>query len=285
MSIATEVLYPIPSHLLPIPAHLDLTPLMRDDKFIHVNARESGNIETVKTAWRIHAEGYHAMGFVNRDAITPEGFLAADIDKSRGENTDYYIAVNAEDVTDCATMRKVSLPAGGSYRDLPTYKMCKDSFSEEGLSLLAGIEHQDTRLKEISALARTVNGSPLGIHEIFRDLVQAALGKHEIWFSAVVSSTHGCLVKSYGRDNFPTIGRDTAIDDDRVGDGIALTPILIDVDRWVDVLLEAYLSAEDIVGKTRARKSLMFFTDGLQNSLMSQQVIDVRRQLLRGQAA
>ncbi|MDB5186448.1 MAG: hypothetical protein JWL85_971 [Candidatus Saccharibacteria bacterium] len=257
----------------------------RGDAFRHVRVTEASNPELVMEAWRVHAEGYYSVGFVNKDAITKEGFMASDIDKARGPYVDYFLAVNPEDDSERATMRKINLSEGGTYKDLPAYQLCKDKLSPMGIALLESMQNQDVRLKEIGALARTPNTSPIAVHEMFRDAIQEALGKNEVWFFSIVSTTHKTLAKSFGEKNLRVIGEDVPLEDERVNEGIALKPTIVRPDDFIDNMLTAYLEAKTAPERIRLKRSLLFFTDGLDSRHMSEQVFTTRQTMLMEQSA
>lgn len=257
--------------------------LIRNDRYVHETVTEQSDPETVRESWRIHAEGYHTAGFVSDDAITVDGSLAEAIDKSRGEHTDYYIARNPDNPEDVATMRKVNLAVGETCEDLPAFQLCKDGLTQESLSFLENLKDPDTRLKEISALAITSKGSPIGAHEIFRRVIQEALGKNEVWLFSIVSSTYSSLAKNFSELNLRVIGDDATIDDPRVSKEISLKPVIVNPNRFIDNLLISFYNAENAIDRTRYKRSFLFFTDGLDREQMSSRVYDARQGLLRTQ--
>lgn len=265
-------------------APIELTPiqeivLLRNDRYTHFTVRENENPQLAEIAWRIHAEGYHAMGFVKDTALTQDGFLANGIDKARGESVDYKLAIHPEDSEDAATVRKFNLSDGQSYVDLPAYSLCKDALFDEGKAFLDSIPNQEESVKEIAALARTANAHPIAVHELFRDIIHEAISKNETWFFSIVSSTHESLVKTLGKDNFWIIGEDVSIPDDRVNPEIKLRPIIVRPDIFIDNLLAAYENADNPVDKVRLQRSFIFFTEGLAPEYMSDSVRDAAQQM------
>jgi hypothetical protein len=256
------------------------------NKYDHMTFTELTRPDLAAEAWRVHAEGYQAMGFVNQDAVDEHGYMAADIDKARGPHVDYYRASNPSNAQDQATMRKINIPYGGSYQDLPAFRLCQDSLNPLGRRLLGSLQNPDQRLKEIGALARTAEAQPLAVHELFRTTIQEALGKDEIWFFSIVTSTHESLAKSFGERNFNVIGDDVPIgEDSRVGDHIALRPTLLRPDEFIDNILLSLDEAQTIPAQVRYQRSLLFFTDGLPINLMSERVALARQAILMDQAA
>ena len=262
-----------------IPTMPEALPVVMPDKYYHFLETEESNPELAKAAWQIHAEGYIAMGFVKPEAITEEGFLPADIDKARGSNVNYMLALSSENQDDCATMRVVSVPEGGSFRDLPAYGLTRDILPDESLSLLEELEDQGRAIKEISALARSRAASPASIFELFRKSIHEALGKDEAWFFTMVSSTHETLIPRLTSENFQVLGDDVKIDDERVGEGIALRPLMLRPDEFIENIYRGYLNAGNEVDKRRLAKSLIFYTDGLAKEQMTALVFDERTRL------
>lgn len=261
--------------------------LERNDQYVHSTFTEYSDPQAVEQAWRTHATGYRLAGFVNESAITDEGFLSAELDGSRGPNTEYFMAVNPSNPSDVFTIRKDNLPEGGTYRDLPAYKLCADALSADGLAYLDGLADQETRVKEIGALAGSAQSNPLGAHELYRTLIHEAMGKDEVWFFTVVSSTYNSLAKGYGYKNFEPIGEDVQIPDERVNPELWLRPTIVRPDEFIDNILEAYLEAKDRYrhavesGDPRAAKSALseaarlqrshvFFTDGVPEDQLSE---------------
>lgn len=256
----------------------------RQDRYYHLKFKGQDNQELAEEAWRIHAQGYLAMGFVKTGAVTPEGFLTTDIDKARGDEVDYFLALNPNQETDCATMRKINLVPGEDFRDLPAFKITSDKLSPTGIDLLSHLQVDDYQIKELGALARTPNSNPIAIHEIFRSALHDSLGKKEAWFFSIVSSTFDSLAKSFGPDNFVVIGEDTPIDDPRVSEQVVLRPAILFPDRFIDTLLISYLATDDPKTKHGLLRSFLFFTDGVPEDRISELSAQARQELLTSQA-
>jgi hypothetical protein len=257
----------------------EIEPVTKAYKYYHLTVTEEEFPELATEAWRIHAEGYLAAGFVNEYAITSNGFLADDLDKSRGPNTDYYIALNPDDESDCGTMRKINLPPGGTYRDLPAYQLCSGGMSQIGTNFLASIEQQGTQVKEIAALARTRKGSPIAVHEVFTKALHESIGKNEAWFFSIVSTTHESLARNYGKENFMVVGDDVSINDWRINKDIVLRPVVVQPDLLIDRVLAAYCMAQGRA-KFRFLRSFMDITDGLSSEDMSEAAYAARQEIL-----
>jgi hypothetical protein len=252
------------------------------NKYYHLIVAEESYPDIVQEAWRIHARGYLDMGFVTREALTNEGFLHPSIDKARGSNVNYYLAINPECEDDCATMRKVHIPQGRSFRDLPAYKLTQETFYPGALSGFEDLEDQGASIVEIAALAKDTLARNRSVFEIFRETIQEALGKNEAWFFSMVTSTHGALIPRLGAANLRVLGDDVdmSASDSRVAEGVKVRPILVLPDKFNDNILYAYEQATREADKLRLAKSLIFYTDGLDRSQMSGRVFEARQKIL-----
>lgn len=275
---------PVRTLLMPLTTGEAIKPPVfpRSDAYYHALTNETDNPELAHEAWRIHAEGYEAMGFVHESAVTPEGYLTQDIDKARGPQVDIYLALNPDKHGDGGAMRKVNLLPFETYRDLPAYKLCKEHLSPEGRALLDEAEDNGMGIKEIGALARSKNSHPIAAHELFREAIHDAIGKDEAWLFSIVSTTCESLEKSFGKNNFISIGTDTPIIDSRVKEGIVLRPILLYPDTFIDNILTSFEEASGPASKTRLLRSFMFFTEGLRKDQLSDRAYKARLQLASG---
>ncbi len=252
----------------------------RQDSYIHYAFNELNNPEFVDLALKVHAEGYTTMGYVSSDAVGADGALLEAIDHARGVNTDYFLAVNPNEPSDMATMRKINIPAGGSIEELPAYQLSKVGLSVEGLSFLKALGENGLMVKEIAGLARTKDASPACVYELLRDVLQSALGENEVWFFSIVSTTFDSLTRHFGKTAFTVIGDDVKINDSRVSESIQLRPTLLHPDRLFESMItdiETALSKRD---QLRILKMFLYFTDGLQDDELDLSVSNYRRNLL-----
>ncbi len=227
---------------------------------------ESENPFAAVQAWKIHYQGYHDSGFVHTSAANEHGYLADSIDKSRGPHTDYLLAKNPDNAEDVATMRKINLAEGESYRALPAYGLSKGAITPEGQALLDWLEEQGAEIKELAALARAPNSNPMGAHELFREVIQAANGTQEVWLSTIVSTTCLSLMQSFGQRNFLSIGDNVSLDDNRVVEGIELSPVVIPAGNFIHNVALGYIEAVQSGNRLAVRslgRSLVFLTAGL----------------------
>ncbi|MDB5185191.1 MAG: hypothetical protein JWN38_999 [Candidatus Saccharibacteria bacterium] len=242
----------------------------------HIITTEAANPAMAELAWRIHAEGYHTMGFVHKTAIAMDGALTTDIDKARGDNVEYFLAINDVQEIDAASLRKVHIPEGGDYTDLPAYKLCEPQLSEPGKQLLADLSEDGHDIIEIGALARTASASPYAVHELFRNIVHGSAGKNEAWLFSIVSTTFDSLASSFGKDSFIVLGEDTPIVDDRVSNGVKLRPAVLIPDLFIDNVLAQYEAATNRVQRHKLLRTFMFFTEGLEDNELSEHAAQAR---------
>ncbi len=269
-----------PEHL-PRKDRLELISQVEPDQYVHQIFMEHDSPSMAQEAWRIHAEGYLNMRFVNEGAITSEGYLTSDIDKARGKNVEYMLALNPDNGDDCASMRKIHVAEGQDYKSLPAYNACAEKLHDIGAAQLDLRHENGQNIKEISALAKTKAGAPRAIFELFRSAIHGAMGKDEVFFFSMVSATHEVLTPRLGDDNFLVIGEDVAIDDPRVEPGIKLRPLLTIPDQFNDNILKALNSADTAASERRLAQSLIFYTDGLNQQFMSDEVRQARYDILR----
>lgn len=254
------------------------------DQYNHVSFYEDEAPDFAVEAQRIHAEGYHAMGFVHKDAIQADGTLTPEIDKARGPHVKYYLDYKPESGRDDrAAVRKVNLLEGQTYRDLPAYALCKDHFTPLGETLLDVVDDQENRIKEIGALARTTEAQPRAVYELFRKIIHEAKDTNEVWFMTIVANTHNILVHSYGAKNFISLGENIPIgsQDDRVEDQVELKPVLVRPDKFIDNILESAKNPELRQSERHTLlKNLVFMTDGLKPDEMSDDVRRARQEFM-----
>ena len=236
---------------------------------------ERSNPLMVAEALRIHANGYLSMGFLNNEAVTDEGFIHSDLDRSRGENTDYYIVNNTADVNDCATLRKVRLQPGATIAELDCYELCHRSLYPEAEMQLELLLSSHQPLVEISALARGPEASPAAVWHLLRAAFRDSRVTNEVWFFCLVVSTYGSLASNLGPSFMKIVGDDVSIDDGRVNASVLLRPVIFDTATFLDTMLDDFVRTEGR-DRTRLERSLFFFSEGLDESAMSPAVASFR---------
>lgn len=242
--------------------------LKRFDRYAVYEFTERENPEAALMARQIHAMGYRDMGFVNDRAFMEDGTLAGDIDKARGDDVDYFLETNPENSDDYATMRIKS----GDVQSLPAFALTKDNLTEEGMSELLEADI----VKEVGALARTPGSSPMMVMEMLRHNIQKAHGKNELWFFSIVSTTFRSLQGQYGDRALRQIGDPVEFDDDRISKGITLVPALFDVDTFLDSVATSALETQDLKQRRILFRTLMYYSEGLDEKYLTQQVQDLR---------
>ncbi len=255
---------------------LDIEPA----KFAHVEFTEASRPDLADVAQRMHASDYCKRGFVTEDAIGPDGKLAPEIDKARGDNVVYRLSKDTATGAYVSTLRRIRVPQGGTFKDLPAYKISQPHLYEREHAGLEELGRRGYEFEEVGALGAT---SPLAVFESFRDIIQDGIGKNRGIIFTVVTDTHRALVSSFGRDNLITIGDDIRIGqaDARVGNKIALRPTLLLPDVFMDNLLKSYEAAEPGSRQSLSlQRNFLFYTDGLAEEQMSPEVARKRRELI-----
>lgn len=270
----------------PMPGVELLTPVF-PDRYQHAMVSERTHMGAAEAAWRIHAQGYVKHGFVNKEAVTAEGFLPDDIDKARGPNVDYALGVSPKDVRtgidtlhDAATMREVHIPEGGSVRDLPGYKLAENELTPLGKAYLEAMSNSRGELKEITALAETRGAGPAAVFEVIRNRMQDAMGKDETWFFVLVSDTHRSLKANWGSRNFISVGGEVGFDDERISSEISLKPLVLRPDEFLENILADLNETDDPKARARLERSLVFFSDGLETNQVSPDVLAARQTII-----
>lgn len=232
----------------------------------------------VDEARRVHALGYIHEGFVINESLTADGYLPDDIDKARGDTVEYFLASSSDsqhpdNLTSKATMRLISIPEGETVESLPAYKLCKDTVSSKYLDYLQMLPAEN--VKEMGALARTADSSPMAAFELFRHALHTAK-PGDVWFFTVVSTTHASLLGSFGPHVVRTIGDPIELDDPRVGNDVRLVPAITHTDTFIDDIRIAAEETSDPLTNRRLLRTFMFFSEGLTDEELSQESADLR---------
>ena len=267
----------------------------RHDQYMHVAVHESAETQDIVNKTRlVYADGYcKERGFITEDAIDPEtGFVVDDIDHSRGDDTEYHLAYNPAEQQKMATMRILSIPAGGTIKDLPSYKLCEDALYPKWRNHLERLPAAS--VKDVSAMAKTEacgrDGTP--VYEIIRKTVHDAIGKQQEWVFVIVSRTREMLIHKLTPENLQQIGEPVRIDDPRVAEGLTLTPARLCPDTFIDNIrygyeaaLRAPVTERDPKKIQRLEESFLFYTDGLPPEKMSKESTALRQRLQRAREA
>lgn len=224
---------------------------------------ERGNPELALEAHKIHAEGYHAMGFVNDGAIEADGTLSPDIDKARGPETLYHLSYNPTNERDAATLRMHHVSHGQTFRDLPAFSVTQDTLYQEGIELLEDAAERGARIVEIAAFAKTREASPVAAFELLRHIVHQAQDKpgDELWFFSIVSNTYDLFVKKFGEGAIKDIGQPVFFDDERINPNISLVPAIVNPKTFIADVYEGVQTTRP--DDRDLNQSLLFFTQGM----------------------
>ena len=249
----------------------------RNDLYDHYYFSETSDPGLVEIARRVQADGYTTMGFVSGDAVAPDGTLIDSIDHSRGDYTDYYLAVSPSNANDKATMRKINLPPYGSVEDLPAYALSKEGLLRGSLERLHDMQRHSLNIKEIAGLARTREASPIGVYELLRDVLQESLGRDEVWFFSIVSGTYDSLTKYFGKSAFSIIGEDVKINDPRVDEKVLLKPVLLFPDHLFESMIYDVENSSNVRERRKILNMFLYFTEGLTETTMGEYVSNYRQ--------
>lgn len=260
------------------------SPKGRGDNFEYQILTESSHPELAVAAQQIHASGYIAEGFVNENAVESNGTLSPDIDKARGDNVQYYVGFEVNEAGEReakSTIRKISIPFGGTIEDLPAFQLADGKFYPEELKYLRNLPQPHRSLKEISAFAHTASPRLQPGREILREILQDARGSGEVLIFTMVEPNFNALVRSFGRDMMHQIGDPVPLNDPRVEDGLRLVPAMVDADLFLD---QIRASALDETNSPQARhaykRSLVYLTEGLVRADMSDEVAEMVESLV-----
>lgn len=286
---------------------MDTEVLPRTDVYEIINFTEESNPGFAELAWGIHAWGYENHGFV-KDGAAQSKVFDEGLDKSRGPNVDYKIALRLPNILgqvdplqglDAATMRKINLTKGGTALDLPGYQMSREKINPYVAFLLENMEDADTRLKEITALAPTRESSPLAVFELIRDEIHASItdkdekisdmgediGGGQVWFYCIVKETFDSLVENLGPKAMRKIGDPVSIDNRWVEEKIQLIPVVTDVDNFIRDIYDAATSETDPRLKAKQLKSFLFYSEGLGPNKLDADLVQARDDLMAQFAA
>ena len=245
--------------------------LSRADRYVYTSATESQNPELALTARRVHASSYRGEGFIHDEAIGKDGQVADDIDKSRGDNVEYYIGRDASGEA-VSTLRVVdSTKLNGGFRALPGYGFCESSISNEAVSFLENAEADGRRIVEISSFGHIPEVSAGSGLELLRHAHQKAYGSGDVWYFSMVSRKLQALVHIFGPKAIRVVGEPVSMEDDRIGD-VTLTPGIVDTTTFFDDIKDSILAEGSVARRNRYLSYLRMFTDGLDTETLNDEV-------------
>lgn len=276
-------------------AELSTARRLMPDRYWHESFFETERPDLARVAQVVQARGYQAAGFVVPQAVVrPEGVLHHTVDEARGPNVKYRLARNPDfrRTTDRASMRHVRLVDGISMETLPAFERCGAYLSAEGKEWLNNRAAAGAPVSEIASLAAERGENGVAVHEMFRHGIHDALGRGEVWVFSIVGKTMGKLVDSLGRRNFTFLGEPAVMDNPLISRNITLQPVALEPDVAVAGFPELYAEAEWLSQKDaqgpgrgvarRAARTILFYTDGLPDTVLSPDVVQLRQQLVQG---
>lgn len=241
----------------------------RGDSYIYIKSSEGSDPDFAYTARQIHARSYKGEGFINDGAIDANGQVASDIDKSRGDNVEYYMGYTTEGEP-VSTLRVISVPKEG-VTALPGFKLSEAILSKEGKQTLLEADLKGRPVKEISSFGHIPEVSSVAGLELLRNVFQQAYGTDELWFFAMVSEKYQTLVNIFGSKAVRKIGSEVELNDERVGD-VELVPALVDTTTFFDDIKEAILSEKYPARRRKLINYMHLFAEGIDISKFSEDV-------------
>lgn len=244
---------------------------------------EQDNPEGAILAQQIQGESYVAAGYVYPSALDELGRLQPELDRSRGDNVEYYIAAAKHpemSPRNMGSLRVITIPEGGSLEDLAAYRYSKDILSDEVELLLQSLiaEHGRQGVKEICALAKTNEATSLVSFELLREITQAAIREksEEKWLITFTSHAHDVFMRRYGASVMQQVGEPVPVDvgDERTSDELRLVPTLIDPGHLLENILHDIQTTRIVTEKIRLSNTLVFMADGLNETDISAEVLE-----------
>lgn len=245
---------------------------------------ERQNPEGALRAQQIQGESYVTAGFVFESALDEYGRLQPELDRSRGDNVEYFLAT-AQNPTDAsemnqASVRLIHLPEDGALDDLAAYKYCKHTLSpEHEAELRSLIATEGARsVVEIAALSKTNAAPSIASFEVIRDIVQQAVrgDTKEVWLATLAESAYQAMYDNFGPRSLTQVGERVPVDvgDPRTSEQLRLVPSLIRPREVMDGIVEDLAVITDSKQQVRLARSLVFLSDGLGDQEMSTSVKD-----------
>ncbi|HEV7951790.1 MAG TPA: hypothetical protein VGO98_00225 [Candidatus Saccharimonadales bacterium] len=223
-------------------------------------------------AQQMQGESYVAAGYVYASALDEYGRLQPELDRSRGDNVRYYLALPKDpeiNPRNMGSLRVITIPEGGSLNDLAAYRYSQGLLSPDTDVMLQDMVKHNGResVREVCALALTKEATSLASFELLREITQAAIREKsdEKWLITFTSRAHNVFLKRYGSRVMQQVGSPVPVDvgDDRTSDDLRLVPTLIHPGQLLENILEDIKSTNSLAEKTRLSSTLVFMADGL----------------------
>ncbi len=243
----------------------------RGDRYVYQKSTERSNPDVTRTARQIHGRSYIAEGFLRESALDEYGQVAEDIDKARGDAVEYYVGTTP-DGEPVSTLRAIKATTAEGFEGLPGYQLCEDVLSDEAREFLQAAQEAGRPIKEISSLGHVPEVRPTAGVELIRHAIHESYETGDIWFCALVTSKYKALVHRLGPRAVRKAGDEVQFNDERISDGVSLTPTLVDVATFFDDITGSMLEA----GTTKRRRELLLslksFASGVDPERLSDNV-------------
>lgn len=236
-------------------------------------------------AQQLQAECYLAEGYVHSAAITSDGCLQPDIDRSRGPRVRYFVAMDrAGDVH--AAARMVSASADEGLNALPGYERSRDRLDPRCVRRLtdAVTARGPSAVVELTALAKATAAPSIASFEVMRAIYQSSMqapAGPPMWLSILVPNTYRSLCRNFGTSAPQRAGADAIVGegDPRRAAGLRVTPVIVDPRDILDSVLDSARQASDPQAAARYVRGLVFLADGLPAECLSPAVHAALEQL------
>jgi hypothetical protein len=265
-------------------ASIDHYKVVREnERYVISQFYERDNPEGAILAQQIQGESYVAAGYVYPSALDELGRLQPELDRSRGDNVEYYLATPKQlemSPANMGSLRVITIPDGGTLEDLAAYRYSKAILSDDVEAMLQSfIAEQGTQgVKEICALAMTNEATPLVSFELLRDITQAAIRakSDERWLITFTAHAHGVFLRRYGASVMQQVGDPVPVDvgDERTSDELRLIPTLIHPGQLLENVLHDIKTTLHTTERMRLSNTLVFMADGLDEDSLSADVLE-----------
>lgn len=248
-----------------------------------VNFTEAECPEGAIRAQQIQGECYEREAFVYASARDIDGRLFPELDRSRGDNVTYFLALPKrvkEGRRNEGAMRIVDVPVGGSIDDLAAFRYSKATMDPTAALMLREkvAKEGPGSVREVGALSLTSDASTFATLELIRQAVQQAIrGKtQELWLITFAPRAHASIVARFSPNTVLQVGPPVPVDvgDPRTSDTLRLTPVIIEPCHLPDQMLAYILNgARDDRDRRNVLRTLLFVLDGLRDDELSEKVV------------
>lgn len=258
--------------------------LYRQSRYTIRNFTERNDPAGALRAQQIQGESYVAAGFIYPEGLDKDGRLNAELDRSRGDEVEYYVALSGQDEPTSegrASLRVISIPENGSLDDLPAYRYCRDALADDVQAVLQqAVAHDRLAVREIAALSKTEDTPALASYELMRTVIHDGIrrGRDEMWLITFADRAYGPISDYFGTQAIRQVGTPVAIDvgDERTSDELRLIPSIVEPLYMLDTMLDEIES--DIANRRdfrlihRKQQGIVLLADGLEPPFISPRV-------------